>query len=120
MKWFFLRWILIGLVLRLVLMPFTVHPDITALDLGAYLISQKGELLTFYDYLSKLDPAHLLVKIYGVGLFNYPPLAYLVPALFMTILGPLYNFAFNNVFLLDIEKTYQTIELFKTLFFTIL
>jgi hypothetical protein len=115
MRWFFIKWILIGLVLRLVLMPFTVHPDITSLDLGAFLISQKGELLTFYDYLSRLDPANLLVKIYGVGLFNYPPLAYLVPAGFMAILGPLYNFAFNNVFLLDMEKVYQTTELFKLL-----
>lgn len=116
MKRFFIKWVLIGLVLRLLLMPFTVHPDITALDLGAFLISQKGELLNFYDYLSRLDPAHLLVKIYGMGLFNYPPLAYLIPAVFMVILAPFYNFAFNNVFLLDMEKTYQTVELFKTLF----
>lgn len=97
-------------------MPFTVHPDITVFDLGAYLISQKGEFLTFYDYLSRLDPANLLVKIYGVGSLNYPPLAYWLPAIFMTLFAPLYNFAFNNVFLIDMGKVYQTTELFKTLF----
>lgn len=116
MKKFFLKWVLIGLVLRLVLMPFTVHPDIHALDLGAYLISQKGEWLTFYDFLSRLEPSHLLVKIYGPDLFIYPPLAYFVPGVFMFFLGPLYNFSFNNLFLLDMEATYQTLELFKTLF----
>lgn len=116
MKKFFLKWLLIGLVLRLVLMPFTVHPDIHALDLGAYLISQKGEWLTFYDFLSRLEPSHLLVKIYGPDLFIYPPLAYFVPGVFMFFLGPLYNFSFNNLFLLDMEATYQTLELFKTLF----
>lgn len=116
MKKFFLKWLLIGLVLRLVLMPFTVHPDIHAFDLGAYLISQKGEWLTFYDFLSRLEPSHLLVKIYGPDLFIYPPLAYFVPGVFMFFLGPLYNFSFNNLFLLDMEATYQTLELFKTLF----
>lgn len=116
MKKFFLKWILIGLALRLILMPFTVHPDIRAIDLGTYLISQKGEWLTFYDHLSRLDPGNLLVRIYGPDLFIYPPLAYLIPGVFMFFLGPLYDFSFNNLFLLDMEATYRTITLFKTLF----
>lgn len=116
MKKFFLKWILIGLALRLIVIPLTVHPDIRAIDLGAYLISQKGEWLTFYDYLSRLDPGNLLVRIYGPDLFIYPPLAYLIPGVFMFFLGPLYDFSFNNLFLLDMEATYRTIELFKTLF----
>jgi len=115
-KKFFLKWILIGLALRLILMPFTVHPDIRAIDLGAYLISQKGEWLTFYDHLSRLDPGNLLVRIYGPDLFIYPPLAYLVPGAFMLFLGPLYDFSFNNLFLLDMGATYRMVALFKTLF----
>lgn len=116
MKKFFLKWILVGLALRLILMPFTVHPDIRAIDLGAYLISQKGEWLTFYDYLSRLDPGNLLVRIYGPDLFIYPPLAYLIPGAFMFLLGPLYDFSFNNLFLLDMGATYRMVTLFKTLF----
>lgn len=116
MKKFFLRWILIGLVLRLVIIPFTVHPDIRAFDLGAYLISQKGEVLTFYDYLSHLNFTDPLLRNYKPDFFIYPPLAYLVPAAFMALLGPLYNFPFNDVFLREMEKTYQTVELYKTLF----
>lgn len=116
MKKFFLKWVLIGLALRLILMPFTVHPDIRAIDLGAYLISQKGEWLTFYDHLSRLDPGNLLVRIYGPDLFIYPPLAYLIPGVFMFLLGPLYDFSFNNLFLLDMGATYRMVTLFKTLF----
>ena len=116
MKNFFLKWILIGLFLRLILMPFTVHPDIRAFDLGAYLISQKGEFLTFYDYLSRLNPENPLLKNYKPDFFIYPPLAYLLPAVFMTLLAPFYDFTLNNIFLLDMEKTYQAIGLFKNLF----
>jgi len=116
MKKFFLKWVLIGLLLRLILMPFTAHSDMTALDLGAFVISQKGEFLTFYDYLSKLEKANPLVNLYGVGLFNYPPLAYLTPALSMAILSPFYNFSANYVFMTGMDKIFQTAELFKTIF----
>jgi len=54
-----------------------------------------------------------LVKIYGLDLFIYPPLAYLTPALFMFLLGPFYNFSANNAFLLDMDKMFQTIEIFR-------
>ncbi len=116
MKKNLIKWFLVGLVLRLILMPFTVHPDIRALDLGAFLISQKGAFLTFYDYLSSLDKNDLLVKIYGVDLFIYPPLAYLTPAFFMFILSPFYNFSANNVFLISMDKIFQTTEIFKITF----
>ncbi|PIU33437.1 hypothetical protein COY29_01695 [Candidatus Woesebacteria bacterium CG_4_10_14_0_2_um_filter_39_14] len=116
MKKFLIKWILIGLALRLVLMPFTIHPDIRALDLGAFLISQKGQFLTFYDYLSGLARTHSLVSVYGIDLFIYPPLAYLTPAFFMAILSPFYNFSANAVFLGDMTKIFQTAEIFKIAF----
>ena len=37
----------LGIVLRLVLMVTTFHVDIRGHNLAAYLISQKGEVLTF-------------------------------------------------------------------------
>ena len=116
MKKTLLKWILIGLALRLILMPLTVHPDLRAIDLGAYLVSQKGEWLTFYDHLSRLEPGNFLVEIYGFDLFIYPPLAYLVPGVFMFLLGPFYDFSFNNLFLLDMEAAAQALTFFKTLF----
>ncbi len=116
MKKFLIKWLLIGLFLRLILMPFTVHPDMTALSLGAWLISQKGQWLTFYDYLSQLPKVNPLVNLYGISFFNYPPLAYLIPALFMSILKPFYNFSVNNVFILGMDKIFQTFDLFRNIF----
>lgn len=116
MKKFFQKWILIGLALRLILMPITVHPDIRVFDLGAYLISQKGEVFSFYDYLSGLDSNDPLLRTYPPDALNYPPLAYLVPAAFMTLLRPFYNFSFNSLFLEDMGQTYQKAALYQTLF----
>ncbi|MCX6724522.1 MAG: glycosyltransferase 87 family protein [Candidatus Shapirobacteria bacterium] len=116
LKSFFIKWILIGLFLRLILMPFTVHSDMTALDLGGLVISQKAGILKFYDYLPSLGSSHPWVEMYGSGLFNYPPLAYLTPALFMTVLSPFYNLTLNNVFIINMDKIYQTTDLFRLLF----
>lgn len=80
----------LGIVLRLVLMVTTFHVDIRGHNLAAYLISQKGEVLTFYDYISKLPRTHRWVEVYGDNLFIYPPLSYLTLAMFMKVLGPIY------------------------------
>jgi len=116
MKKIIVKWFLIGLVLRLVIMPLTIHPDIRALDFGAFLISQKAQWLTFYDYFSTLEKNSHLVNIYGLDLFIYPPLAYLTPALFMFILGPFYNFSANMIFLNNMESIFGTIEIFRIAF----
>lgn len=81
MKKFWLVFLL-GLLLRLVLIPVSLHPDFRAVNLGAYFIAQKGEVLTFYDHLSRLPRTDPLVRLYGDNLFIYPPPAYLVHAVF--------------------------------------
>ncbi len=75
-------WFILGLVLRLVLIPVSLHPDFRAVNLAAYFIAQKGEILSFYDHISKLPRTDHLVTLYGDNLFIYPPLAYLTHALF--------------------------------------
>ena len=80
----------LGLILRLVLMLNTFHLDIRGHNLAAYLISQKGEILTFYDYISKLPRTHRWVEVYRDNLFIYPPLQYLTLAAFMKVLGFIY------------------------------
>lgn len=82
--------IFLGLILRLALMLSTFHVDIRGHNLAAYLISQKGEVFTFYDYISHLPRTHRWVEVYGDNLFIYPPLPYLTLALFMKVLGPIY------------------------------
>jgi len=100
--------IVLGLILRLALMPAYVHPDLKGFNFGAYLISQQGRLFTFYDYLSQLPPQHQLVVQYHPDLFIYPPLAYLTPALFMRLLSPLYNWQVLQQFIFDAAKIIQS------------
>lgn len=82
--------LLLALVIRLFLMPTTIHNDFKAYNLAAYFIAQKHEIWTFYDHISKLPRTDPLVGIYGDGQFNYPPLAYLSHAAFNFLLGPVY------------------------------
>lgn len=77
-----LPWLIAGLLIRLVLIPISLHPDFRAVNLAAYWIAQKGEVFTFYDHISRLPRTDHLVSLYGDNLFIYPPLAYLVHAVF--------------------------------------
>ncbi len=108
--------IIVGILIRLALMITTIHPDIRGHNLGAYLISQKGEILTFYDHIRSLPRSHLLVNLYGDGLFIYPPLAYLWLAGFMKILGGLYPWETFNVLISDIGRVGLSLETMKLLF----
>lgn len=86
----FLPFFAIGLALRLLVMPASLHPDFRAVNLAGYLIAQKHELFSFYDYISRLPRNHDLVNLYGDNLFIYPPLAYLVHGLVNFFLFPFY------------------------------
>lgn len=96
--------LIFGLILRLILMITTIHPDIRGHNLAAYLISQKGEVLGFYDHISKLSRDNRLVTLYGDGLFIYPPLSYLTLAGFMKVLGPLYPWNTFSTLITDIGQ----------------
>lgn len=78
----FLPLIIIGLFIKLLIIPVTLHPDFRAVNLAGYLIAQKGEIFSFYDYISRLPRTDSLVQLYGDNLFIYPPLAYLSHAVF--------------------------------------
>ena len=80
----------VGVLLRLVFIGVGIHPDIRANYLAAYIIAQKGEVFSFYDYISRLPRNHSWVGIYGDGQFNYPPLAHLSHGLFNFLLWPVY------------------------------
>ena len=74
MKRFFITWAIIGIVLRLLVGATTFHEDIRAFDLGAYLVSQKGMVLSLYDYLATLPADHPFQASYGAkgpAFFNY-------------------------------------------------
>ena len=92
---------IIGLVIRLVLIPITMHADFRAYNLAAYLITQKGQLWSFYDYISRLPRTDRILEVFmDDGLFIYPPLAYLAHALFMWLFSPLYPWQTLNTLIL--------------------
>ncbi len=67
-------WILfgIGLVFKLFLSITTYHSDLAAFALAAHYIDNQGKILDFYN----------LTKVENGTIFNYQPLAYLIPAAF--------------------------------------
>jgi hypothetical protein len=115
-KNWWLPWLIAGLIIRVLLMLFTAHPDMTNMGLAGYLISQKGELFTFYDHISKLPQSDPLFKIYGPTFFNYPPLAYIFPSVFMALLKPFYNFESLKIFIIGMDKLFGNSEIFRITF----
>ncbi len=82
--------IIFGIILRLGLMPFTIHPDIRGHYLGGLLIAKESQFFGVYDYISRLPREHILAKLYGDNFLVYSPLTYWSHALFINILSPLY------------------------------
>jgi len=92
-KWWF--WpLVVGLLIRFILMPITLHPDLWGHSFAAYFFSYKG-VVNIYDHLLNLPLDHPLVKNFGVGdMFIYPPLTYFTLGLFRLLVKPFtdYNF----------------------------
>lgn len=66
----------LAILIRLVLMPITLHPDLLGHSFSAYFLAYEGRL-NLYDTLANLPSDHPLVKNFGVSdIFIYPPLAY--------------------------------------------
>lgn len=87
--------LVVGVVIRLFLMPITLHPDIWAISFSQYLFSFKG-VVNIYDYLANLPNNSLLVQNYGRNFFTYPPLGYYTLGIFGLILRPLFNADFSS------------------------
>lgn len=80
---------MIGILIRLFLMPITVHPDLWGHSFTAYFFAYKGEL-NIYDFLLNLPKTHPLVANYGVNdIFIYPPLTYFTLGIFRFLVRPL-------------------------------
>jgi len=84
--WFNL--LLIGVLLRLALMPATLHPDLWGHSSAAYFFAYQGKL-NIYQTLLSLPQDHPLVKNIGVGdVFIYPPLTYFSLGIFRLLAKP--------------------------------
>ncbi len=81
--------LILGVALRLLLMPITLHPDLLGHSFSAYFLAYEGKI-NLYDTLASLPPDHPLVKNFGVSdIFIYPPLTYYTLGLFRVLIKPL-------------------------------
>lgn len=108
--------ILIGLIIRLILMPITLHPDLWGQTFTAYFFAFKG-VFNIYEHLINLPENHPLLTTYGVSdIFIYPPLAYFTLGLFRLIIRPFTNPDFIPFVMANMSDLYQRKDLFWNIF----
>jgi hypothetical protein len=92
-SWWF-KVLIIGVFVRLVLMPITFHPDLWAFQSAAHFFAYDG-VVNIYEHLANLPAEHPLVANIGVGdFFIYPPLYYFTSGLFRLITRPFTEISF--------------------------
>jgi len=99
--------LLVSIALRVILMSNTIHPDFRAVNFAGFLIAQKGEVFSFYDFIRKLPRNDYRVNLYGDDLFIYPPLAYLSHGLANLLLSPFYPSNAFDTLLVDVGSLRQ-------------
>ncbi len=82
--------LVLGLLIRLLLMPVTLHSDLWAISFAQNIFAFKG-VFNIYDYLGNLPSDSALVVNYGRNFFTYPPLTYFTLGIFGFILKPFFN-----------------------------
>jgi hypothetical protein len=86
-SWWF--WpLILGVIIRLVLMPITLHPDLWGHSFTTYFFTYEG-VLDIYDHLASLPANYPLVQNFGVAdIFIYPPLTYFTLGFFRVLVKP--------------------------------
>ena len=109
--------LVLGLIIRLVLMPITLHPDIWAVSFAQNIFAFKG-IINIYDYLGNLPVDSVLAVNYGRNFFTYPPLAYFTLGFFGLLLKPLFNADFFINLAANLPNILDDGRLFWHLFLT--
>jgi len=114
-KWY-LKILLIGVLIRLVLMPITLHPDLWGHSLTVYFFAYKG-VINIYDFLLSLPATHPLVANFGVAdIFIYPPLTYFTLGFFRLLIKPFTDPSFLPFVMQYPSLVYERADLFWNLF----
>lgn len=114
-KWWF-KWLVIGVIIRLVLMPITLHVDIWGHSFTAYFFAYEGKLNP-YEALAGLPPDNPIVRNFGVSdIFIYPPLTYFTLGIFRLLIRPLVDPGFLPFVMANPGLIHQRTDLFWNLF----
>lgn len=114
-SWF--KWLALGVTIRLILMPITLHPDLWAHSFVVYFFAYEG-ILNPYEHLLSLSANHPLVTNWGVfDTFIYPPLTYFTLGIFRVLVKPFTDSNFIPNLWQDLGSVYSNKALFSHLFF---
>lgn len=91
----FSRWfssvLFLGVILRLIVMPITMHPDLWGQSIASHLFASDG-VVNVYDYLYNLTPQDAINKNFlAQYLYIYPPLMYFTQGILKLLVLPLAN-----------------------------
>lgn len=120
-SWYF-YWILIGVLVRVLLSIFTLHPDIWGISLTPSFLAFEG-VWNIYDYLGSLNIeksayAQNLGNTFNTAdIFIYPPLAYFTLGFFTYFFSIFNDPGYFQVVVKNLEKTLGDPALFRYLFF---
>ena len=105
-SWWFILLIL-GVVLRLALMPTTLHVDLWGHSFSAYFLAYEGRW-NIYETLVNLPLSHPLVKNFGVAdIFIYPPLTYYTLGFFKLLTRPFSDAFFIPWLMSNLDKIFN-------------
>lgn len=109
-SWYF-RWLIIGILIRLILAAITLHPDLWAFSFTGKIFVEEG-VLNIYDYLHKL-PLNSSYLVYGTDFFTYPPLAYFVLGTFRFLMQPLFDPNFYQQLFVNFSQPFLISGIFR-------
>lgn len=116
-KWWF-WWLVGGVLLRLILMPITLHPDLWVFVSSGHFFSQE-KIFNIYDYLAAYPKDSIFLKSIGDNpyeYFIYPPLVYFIFGVLHLPLRPFINPSFIPNLWNDSYSIYSDSSLFLYLF----
>src|SRR3989344_7216734 len=115
-KWWF--WpLVLGLFVRLILIPITLHSDLWVFVSSGYIFTHE-KVLNIYDHIIKLPQDSVFLKHIGnpYEYFIYPPLAYITFGIFHLPISRFIDPDFITNFWVDSLSIYSNSGLFFNLF----
>ena len=92
-NWWFWPFV-VGILLRLIVMPITFHPDFLAQTITSYFFSHKG-IINIYDYLISLPAGNSLAQNFSIQyIYIYPPLMYFSQGILNLLVRPFTDSSF--------------------------